>query len=125
MSDQGRGLETHPMRQVKFKSHGLSEPWVPESLPGCDFQGTVESRDPARTAILFYDWTPELVHAAYDITPVEEQARAEGRENVNLDKEDWLEASHFHASAATQAFTSPIPVRWKPPILRSQDPSAG
>ena len=44
--------------------------------------------------ILSHDWIPEPVHAAYDITPVEEPARAKGRENVNLDKNGWLEASN-------------------------------
>ena len=88
------GRKSTRMRQVKFKSHGLSElGTVGAGNPaGCNIQGTVEGRDPARTAILFHYWTPESVHAGCDIAPVEEQARAEGRENVNLHKENWLEA---------------------------------
>ena len=35
------------------------------------------------------------MHAAYDLTPFEEPARTEGCENMDLDKEDWLEASEF------------------------------
>ena len=42
------------------------------------------------------------MHAAYDISPIEEPARTDGCENMDLDKEDWLEASHF-SCASTDA----------------------
>ncbi len=44
--------------------------------------------------------TPEWVHAAYDITPIQELERIEGCEDHNLDAEDWLEVSHYGCAAS-------------------------
>ena len=47
------------------------------------------------------------MHAAYEITPIQEPGRTEGCETVNLDKEDWLEASKFNcASSDAQIFVA-------------------
>ena len=114
------GWKSTRMWQVKFESYGLPEPWEPEILPDATFKARLKAAIQREIPILFDYWTPESVHAAHDITPVGEQARAEGRgENVNLGKKDWLEASHFHASASTQAFTSSNPDRRKSAIPQS------
>ena len=49
----------------------------------------------AEEPILFYYWTPEWIHAAYHLVPLEEPDRTEGCEDLKLDQEDWLEASTF------------------------------
>ena len=71
--------------------------------PRCHVQpGQLKAAINREKPILFYYWTPEWVHAAYDISAIEEPARTDGCENMDLDKEDWLEASHF-ACASTDA----------------------
>ena len=89
------GWKSTRMWQVKFKSYGLSELWEPEILPDATFKAQLKAAIQREQPILFYYWTPEWVHAAYDITAIEEPARTEGCEDMSLDEEDWLEASHF------------------------------
>ena len=89
------GWKSTRMWQVKFKSYGLSELWEAEILPDATFKAQLKSAVTREQPILFYYWTPEWVHAAYDLTPISEPGRTEGCENVDLDAEDWLEASHF------------------------------
>ena len=96
------GWKSTRMWQVKFKSYGLSDLWEPEILPDATFKGQPKAAINREQPILFYYWTPEWVHAAYDISAIEEPARTDGCENMDLDKEDWLEASHF-ACASTDA----------------------
>ena len=96
------GWKSTRMWQVKFKSYGLSDLWEAEILPDATFKGQLKAAINREQPILFYYWTPEWVHAAYDISPIEEPARTDGCENMDLDKEDWLEASHF-ACASTDA----------------------
>ena len=96
------GWKSTRMWQVKFKSYGLSDLWEAEILPDATFKGQLKAAINREKPILFYYWTPEWVHAAYDITAIEEPARTEGCENMDLDKEDWLEASHF-SCASTDA----------------------
>lgn len=86
--------------QIKFKSYGLSDLWEPDILPDATFKALLESSVQREKPVLFYYWTPEWVHAAYDITPIEEPARTEGCEDVNLDAEDWLEVSSFSCIAS-------------------------
>lgn len=93
------GWKSTRMWQVKFKSYGLSDLWEAEILPDATFKGQLKASITREKPILFYYWTPEWVHAAYDITPIEEPARTEGCEKMNLDKEDWLEASHFSCAS--------------------------
>lgn len=85
--------------QIKFDSYGLSDLWEPEILPDATFKALLESSIQREQPLLFYYWTPEWVHAAYDITPIEEPARSEGCENVDLDSEDWLEVSEFSCAS--------------------------
>ena len=96
------GWKSTRMWQVKFKSYGLSELWEPEILPDATFKAQLKTSIQREQPILFYYWTPEWVHAAYEISAIEEPARTEGCEDMYLDQEDWLEASHF-ACVSTDA----------------------
>ena len=89
------GWKSTRMWQVKFKSYGLSELWEPEILPDATFKAQLKTSIQREQPILFYYWTPEWIHAAYDITAIEEPTRTDGCEDLDLDSEDWLEASHF------------------------------
>ncbi len=93
------GWKSTRMWQVKFKSYGLSELWEPEILPDATFKAQLKTAYQRQKPILFYYWTPEWVHAAYKITPIQEPAWTPGCEVVKLDKEDWLEVSKFACAA--------------------------
>lgn len=85
------------MWQVKFKSYELNELWEPEIVPQDTFLAQLKGAIAGEEPILFYYWTPEWVHAAYDLSPVTgEAARTEGCEDLALDQEDWLEVSTFN-----------------------------
>ena len=94
------GWKSTRMWQVKFKSYGLSELWEPEILPDATFKGQLKAAIQREQPILFYYWTPEWVHAAYDISAIEEPARTEGCEDLDLDQEDWLEASNYTCASS-------------------------
>ncbi len=89
------GWKSTKMWQVKMKSYGLSELWEPEIVPDATFKAQLKAAYANEQPIVFYYWTPEWIHAAYDITPLAEPARTEGCEDVDLDAEDWLESSNF------------------------------
>ena len=89
------GWKSTRMWQVKFKSYGLEDLWEAEILPDATFKGQLKAAIDREQPILFYYWTPEWIHAAYDITEIEEPERSEGCEDMDLDSEDWLEVSHF------------------------------
>jgi len=93
------GWNSTKMWQIKFKSYGLDELWEPEILPDATFKAQLKTAVQREQPILFYYWTPEWVHAAYEISPIAEPARTDGCENVNLDNEDWLEVSEFSCSS--------------------------
>ena len=67
------------MWQVKFKSYGLSKLWEAELLLDATFKGQPNAAIQREQPILLPYWTPEWVHAAYDITPIEEPARIAGQ----------------------------------------------
>lgn len=79
--------------QVKMKDYGLSELWEPEIISDATFKAQLKSSYGNQKPMLFYYWTPEWIHAAYDITPLSEPAHTEGCMDLKLDGEDWLEAS--------------------------------
>ena len=79
--------------QVKMKSYGLSELWEPEIISDATFKAQLKSSYGNQKPILFYYWTPEWIHAAYDIAPLAEPAHTEGCMDLQLDGEDWLEVS--------------------------------
>ena len=81
--------------QIKFESYGLSELWEAEVYSDATFKAQLKGAIAAEEPILFYYWTPEWIHAAYDLVSLEEPDRTEGCEDLKLDQEDWLEASTF------------------------------
>ncbi len=89
------GWQSTKMWQVKFKSYGLTELWEPEIVSDSTFKAQLQSAYTTEQPILFYYWTPEWLHAAYDIVPLAEPDRTEGCMDLKLDQEDWLEASTF------------------------------
>lgn len=89
------GWKSTKMWQVKFKSYGLDSLWEPEILPDATFKAQLKTAIEREKPILFYYWTPEWVHAAYDLTPLEETPWTEGCDKIDLEAEDWLEVSSF------------------------------
>ncbi len=79
--------------QVKMKDYGLSDLWEPEIISDATFKAQLKSSIGNQKPILFYYWTPEWIHAAYDIKPLTEPAHTEGCMDLKLDQDDWLEAS--------------------------------
>ena len=84
------------MWQVKFRSYGLSELWEPEIVSDATFKAQLKAAYTVEKPILFYYWTPEWLHAAYDLQALSEPSRTEGCMVLKLDQEDWLEASTFN-----------------------------
>lgn len=115
------GWKSTRMWQVKFKSYGLDELWEPEILPDATFKAQLKTAIQREKPILFYYWTPEWVHAAYDLTPIDEPARTPGCEDHNLDAEDWLETSSFDCASDNAeiyvAYSKSLEER-NPPVAR-------
>lgn len=83
------------MWQVKFKDYGLDELWEPNIISDATFKAQLKSAIGNQDPILFYYWTPEWLHAAYDLKKLTEPEHVEGCMDLKLDEEDWLEASTF------------------------------
>ena len=81
--------------QIKFKSYGLDKLWEPNIISSDTFKAGLAAAYAASQPQLFYYWTPEALHVQYDLTPLEEPARFDGCEDVDLDAENWLEVSEF------------------------------
>ena len=79
--------------QIKFKSLGLDELWEAEILPDATFKAQLEATYNKGTPILFYYWTPEWIHSFYDLVALEEKPFSPDCTDLNLDQDDWLEAS--------------------------------
>lgn len=79
--------------QVKMKDYGLSELWEPNIISDATFKAQLKSAYGNQKPIMFYYWTPEWIHAAYDLSPLNEPDGTEGCIDLKLDGEDWLEAS--------------------------------
>lgn len=79
--------------QVKMKSYGLDELWEPEIVSDATFKAQLKTSYGNQKPILFYYWTPEWIHAAYDISPLSEPEHTAGCLDLQLDGEDWLEIS--------------------------------
>ncbi len=86
--------------QIKFKSYGLDDLWEPNIISADTFKAGLAAAYAAGQPQLFYFWTPEALHSQYDLTAVEEPARFDGCEDVDLDAENWLEVSHFECKIA-------------------------
>lgn len=87
--------------QIKFKSYGLDSLWEPNIVSADTFKAGLEAAYTAEKPQLFYYWTPEAIHVKYDLTALEEPARTDGCEDVDLDAEDWLEVSEFNCVIAS------------------------
>lgn len=83
------------MWQVKFKSYGLDDLWEPEIISDATFKAQLKGSYDNQKPILFYYWTPEWLFAAYDLAALDEPPVEEGCRVLNLEQEDWLEASTF------------------------------
>lgn len=92
------GWKAAKVWQVKFKDYGLSELWEPEIVSIDVLKTQLKAAYADKKPILFYYWTPEWLHAAYDLTRVAEPAYSEGCQALKLDQEDWLEASKFNCA---------------------------
>lgn len=82
--------------QVKFKDYGLSELWEPEIVSDATFKSQLKTAYGNQKPIIFYNWTPEWIHAAYDLSLVGEPSYTEGCVDLRLDEEDWLDTSKFN-----------------------------
>ena len=89
------GWKSTKMWQVKFKDYGLNELWEAEIVSDATFKAQLKAAYVEQKPILFYYWTPEWLHAAYDLTPVDEPPFTVGCIDLKLDQEDWLGASKF------------------------------
>ncbi len=89
------GWKSTKMWQVKFKDYGLNELWEPEIVSDATFKAQLKAAYAEQKPILFYYWSPEWLHAAYELTAIDEPAFTEGCMDLKLDQEDWLEASKF------------------------------
>jgi len=87
--------------QIKFKSYGLDGLWEPNIVSADTFKAGLEAAYTAGKPQLFYYGTPEAIHVKYDLQVVEEPARSDGCEDVDLDAEDWLEVSTFDCVIAS------------------------
>lgn len=87
--------------QVKFKSYGLDGLWEPNIVSGDTFKAGLAAAYAASQPQLFYYWTPEALHVQYDLTPLEEPARFDGCEQLDLDAENWLEVSEFECEGSS------------------------
>ena len=90
------GWKSTKMWQVKFKSYGLNDLWEPEIVPQNTFLAQLKGAIAGEEPMLFYYWTPEWIHAAYELSPLSESPRTDGCEDLQLDEEDWLELSTFN-----------------------------
>lgn len=87
------------MWQIKFKSYGLDDLWEPVLVPQDTFLAQLKGNIAGEEPVLFYYWTPEAVHAQYELSSLSEAPRTEGCEDLNLDEEDWLESSTFNCES--------------------------
>ena len=92
------GWNSTKMWQVKLRSYGLDELWEAAIYDHGIFRTQLDGAYKKKSPVLFYLWTPEWMHAAYDLTVLDEPPRAEGCENMldAKEREDWLEESSFN-----------------------------
>lgn len=92
------GWNSTKMWQVKLRSYGLDELWEAAIYDHGIFRAQLDGAYQKKTPTLFYLWTPEWMHAAYELTALEEPPRADGCENMldAKERDDWLESSTFN-----------------------------
>lgn len=94
------GWKSTKQWKVKFKSYGLDELWEAADITEAAFKGQLKAAYAKGEPALFYRWTPEAMFAEYDLSAVDEPARTEGCEKVDLEAEDWLEVSTFSCASS-------------------------
>ncbi len=102
------GWNTVQINQLKAKSYGFDEHFEPIIISDAVFKAKLEVDIQAERPVLFYYWTPEWIHAAFDLRMLEEppfdgyamasmkndpQYNPDGCWNLVLPEEDpdWLE----------------------------------
>ena len=107
--------------QIKFKNHGLSELWEPSVVSFLTFKTQFIAAYSAQQPILFYYWTPEWIHSAYDLVALQEPEPFEGCADLKLEQADWLAASSLKCkiadSKAYVAYSRSLEQR-NPPVAR-------
>lgn len=95
------GWNSTKMWQVKLRSYGLDEWWEATIYDHGIFRTQLDGAYKKKDPLLFYLWTPEWTHAAYDLTALNEPARTDGCENMldAKERDDWLEASNFSCAS--------------------------
>ncbi|ETX00398.1 ABC transporter substrate-binding protein [Candidatus Entotheonella palauensis] len=104
------GWSSTHIEQVKAKSYGYAPYFTPYIAPDRMFKAKLKADYASEQGILFYYWTPEWIHAAYDLRRLEEPSfdgfamaskkgapryKADGCWNMILPREstDWLNQS--------------------------------
>jgi glycine betaine/proline transport system substrate-binding protein len=57
--------------EIKFKSYGLSDLWEPLIVDDAVFKGQMDAAYTKKQPVMFYYWTPEWLHAAYDLVKIQ------------------------------------------------------
>ena len=87
-------------RRLLLASDGLDGLWEPNIVSADTFKTDLAAAYASSKPQLFYFWTPEAIHVQYDLTVVQEPARFDGCEDVDLDAENWLVVAHFECVIA-------------------------
>lgn len=85
---------------VKMKDYELNGNWEEIQANNATFLDLLEERNSKGVASLFYYWTPDAVHAKYDLVQVSEPDYSEGCRTFIEPSEDsdWLEKSSFQCA---------------------------
>ena len=93
------GWKATKVWQIKFRDYGLSDLWEPIVYSDGTLKTQLKSAYEAQKPILFYYWTPEWIHAAYQLQALEgEPDSTPDCSSLKLDQEDWLAASKFNCA---------------------------
>lgn len=76
------------------------ELWESAILLDATFKAQLKTATQREQPFLFYYWTPESAHAAYETTPIKEPACYDDCEKHNRDAEDWLKTSKFDCASS-------------------------
>ncbi len=87
--------------QVRWKDYGLSDHYQVVSVSDAAIKGLLKSRYKRKKGIIFYYWSPEWLHAKYDLRQLEEPAYYEGCSQMKDPKKDpnWLKNSSINCAA--------------------------
>jgi glycine betaine/proline transport system substrate-binding protein len=68
----GPGWESTDVEQVKAKSYGYDDVFEPFIVEQWVMEAKLDAAYKRKTPVLFYFWTPEWIHTAYDLRKLEE-----------------------------------------------------